>query len=47
MPGAWDREEVGSCCSVGAEFQSCKIKSSRDGLYNSVLIVNSAVYFSI
>lgn len=36
----WGEGEIGSCCSVGIEFQRCKMKSSRNLLHNNLNILD-------
>lgn len=43
----WREGAMASCCSLCMEFQSCKIKSSRDLLYNYVNIINNIVLHNL
>lgn len=43
LPGPGEGQ-VGSCCSMGIMFPSCKMKNSRD-LLNNVVLLNSAVMY--
>lgn len=44
--GGWGKGETGSCCLVSIKFQSYKMKSPKDLLYNIMLRVNNTVVYS-
>ena len=42
----WGERENASCCSMGIKFQLCKMKSSRDLLYNVAVVINNIVFYT-